>query len=320
MEKVSATAEMSKRKRSVLSELFFLMWKDRLARPAMVYIALFFALGILSFFWSGDYAAQNLAEARQGPSLGHWFGTDILGRDMFTRVLYAARITGVLVIMTALLGGMPLAIALGVIAGYFGGKAEAIIMRIGEIFIGIPTLLFILLFTAIARPRYDDLIFNLGPVGEWVIKTGVADLALIFLVTSMIFWVGPARMYRSQVMSIRDSAFVESAKMLGASNGRIIFRHILPQLYTYIAHSALLMFAGVIGTEIALSFFGIGIRAPHPSFGAMFSETASSRILNSMPHLVVIPGLIVGLFLFSILFLELRLTRILASEHEREAS
>ncbi|MEX2144946.1 MAG: ABC transporter permease [Candidatus Spechtbacterales bacterium] len=309
---------MSKKRRGTLSELLFLMWKDKFARPALIYIAFFLALGILSFFWPGDYAAQNLAEARQGPSAEHWFGTDMLGRDMFTRVLYAARVTDVLIVMTAFLGGMPLAIILGVVAGYFGGKAEAIIMRVGEIFIGVPALLFILLFTAIARPRYDDFIFNLGPVGEWIIKTGVADLALIFLVTSMIFWVGPARMYRSQVLSLRDSAFVESAKMLGASNKRIIFRHILPQLYTYIAHSALLMFAGVIGTEIALSFFGIGIRPPHPSFGAMFSETASSRILNAMPHLVIIPGLIVGLFLFAILFLELRLTRILASEHERE--
>ena len=302
-----------------LSEIARLLWKDRMSRIAMIYVGFFFSLGILSFIWTPyDYREQALSVARQGPSWAHWFGTDLLGRDMFTRVLLAARITNILIIMTIVAGGLPLSIFLGVVSGYFGGKVDWGIMRFGELFIALPPLLFILLLTATMRPLYDSFLFDLGFVGEWSVRTGVADLLLIFTVTSLIFWVGGARIYRSQVLNLRNAPFVEGARMLGADNKRIIRRHILPQLYPFIAHSAFLMIAGVIGTEIALSFFGIGIRPPHPSFGAMFSESASVQLLNSAAHLLVIPGAIVGCFLFSILFLELRLTVILASIYERE--
>jgi len=109
--------------------------------------------------------------------------------------------------------------------------------------------------------------------------------------------------------------------MLGADSRRIIMKHMIPQLYPYIAHSAFLTVAGVIGTEIALSFFGIGIRPPHPSFGAMFSESASIQLLNSSPHLLLIPAALVGFFLYSVLFLEQRVTAIVASVYdEREGS
>ena len=301
------------------AEMVRLLWKDPMARLAMVYMALFLSLGILSFIWTPyDYRAQDLYAARQGPSWAHWFGTDLIGRDMFTRVLYAARITDTLIILTIFIGGLPLSILLGVTAGYLGGKVDWAIMRFGELFVAVPSLLFILLLTATVRPLYDDFLFNLGPVGEWSIRTGVSDLVIIFFVTSFIFWVSGARFYRSMVISLRHAPFVEGGRMMGAGNKRIIGKYILPQLYPFIAHAGLLMLAGVIGTEIALSFFGIGIRPPNPSFGQMFSESASVQILNSSMHLLLIPGAIVGLFLYSILFLELRLTVILASVYERE--
>jgi len=259
-----------------LAEIVRLLWKDRLSRMAMIYMGLFMALGIMSFIWTPyDYRVTDFDATRQGPSLAHWFGTDLIGRDMFTRVLYAARITNILIVMTIVVGGLPLSILLGVASGYFGGKVDWGIMRFGELFVAVPALLFILLLTATMRPLYDEFLFNLGTIGEWSIRTGVADLILIFFVTSLIFWVGGARLYRSQVLNLRNAPFVEGARMLGAGNRRIISKYILPQLYPFIAHSALLMFAGVIGTEIALSFFGIGIRPPHPSFGMMFSESAN---------------------------------------------
>lgn len=311
-------------------EVFRLTLRDPLARVAAGYFVLFLLACALSFFWTPyDYRVQDFSVARQGPSWEHLFGTDFLGRDMFTRVLYATRITVGLTILTAFVGGLPFAIGLGIIAGYFGNKmkigigflkvgADTLIMRIGELFIGIPPLLFILLLTATARPRYDAVLLSWGAAGQWLVKTGMGDLFLILFVTSLIFWVGPARLYRSQILSLRESAFAENARMLGASHWRVLFRHILPQLYPLIAHQAMLMFAGVIGTEIALSFFGIGIRPPHPSFGAMFSETASAQILNSTPHLIIIPGIIIVLFLYAIMYIEMRLTAIFATIHERE--
>ena len=306
-------------KNATPTEMIRLLWKDPLSRIAMIYMVMFFSLGILSFIWTPyDYREQALNVARQGPSWSHWFGTDLLGRDMFTRVLYAARITDMLIVMTVFIGGLPLSILLGVSAGYFGGKVDWVIMRFGELFVAVPALLFILLLTATLRPLYDTFLFDLGSVGEWSIRTGMADLMLIFVVTSLIFWVGGARFYRSMVISLRNAPFVEGARMLGASNKRIIGKYILPQLYTFISHAALLMLAGIIGTEIALSFFGIGIRPPHPSFGFMFSESANVQLLNSAAHLLVIPGTIVMGFLYAILFLDLRLTVIFASVHERE--
>lgn len=310
---------MRRFKDSTLLEIFRLLWKDKPSKVALIYIALFFSLGILSFIWTPyDYRAQDLSAARQGPSLDHLFGTDLIGRDMFTRVLYAGRITDILIVLTIFFGGLPLSIILGVTSGYFGGKIDWIIMRFGELFIGIPSLLFILLFKATLGPRYDSFLFGLGSFGEWSVKTGLADLLMIFIVTSLIFWVGGARLFRSLVLTMRNEPFVEGARMLGASHRRIISKYVLPQIYPLITHSALAMIAGVIGIEIALSFFGIGIRPPHPSFGAMFSESASVQLLLSSWHLLVIPGIIVACFLFSILFLELRLTVILSSSHERE--
>jgi ABC-type dipeptide/oligopeptide/nickel transport system permease subunit len=319
---------MDRRKRSPIIEIAALLWRDTFTRIALIYLALFFAVGLIGIFWTPyDYRAQDFSVVRQGPSAEHWFGTDFLGRDMFTRVLYAIRITGTLVVLTTILGGLPLGILLGVAAGYMGNSVkigvgpikvgvETLIMRIGEIFIGIPPLLFILLLTATVRPRYDAMLLGLGDAGSWLVKTGMGDLSLILFVTALIFWVGPARLYRSQVLALRESAFVEGAKMLGASSWRIIWHHILP--YPLIAHQAILMFAGVIGTEIALSFFGIGVRPPHPSFGAMFSETASAQILQSSPYLLLIPGTLIVLFLYALMFFELRMTAVLSSVHERE--
>lgn len=306
---------------SFFAEMFRLLWKDRPARVALMYVAFFVSLGILSFIWTPyDYRAQDLTAARQPPSWEHWFGTDLIGRDMFTRILYAGRITDILLVMTLFIGGLPISIFLGVSAGYFGGKVDAIIMFVGKIFNGIPALLFILLLTATMRPRYDVLLFSLGSPGEWVVRIGFADLMLIFVTTSMIFWIGGARLYRSLVLTLRSSPSVEGARMMGASNRRIILKHILPQLYPFIAHAAFGMIAGVVGIEIALSFFGIGIRPPHPSFGSMFSESASTQLLVSTPWLLLIPGVLVMLFFFAILFIELRLTVVLSSVYEREGN
>lgn len=305
-------------KDSSVLEIFRLLWKDRAARFAMIYFLLFVALAVLSFFWPHDYRTQDLAASRQSPSFEYWFGTDLIGRDMFTRVLYAARITVILTFMTLLF--VPISIIIGVSAGYFGGKVDAIVMFFGKLSIGIPSLLFVLLIRATLMERYDSFLFGLGSFGEWSIRTGLADLMVIFLVTSLVFWIGGARMYRSQVIALRTSPLVENARMLGAGHKRIIVHHLIPQLHPYIAHNAFLSVAGVIGTEIALSFFGIGIRAPHPSFGAMFSESASVQLLQSTPHLLVWPAIIVGLYFYSVLFLDQRVVAILASAYEREES
>ncbi|MDX1535427.1 MAG: ABC transporter permease [Candidatus Spechtbacterales bacterium] len=309
---------VKKARESSFLEVIRLLWADPLGRGSIIVLVAFFTLAVLSFVWTPyDFRAQDFIAARQGPSAEHWFGTDLLGRDMFTRVVYSARITTILMFMTLFLGGLPLAIFFGIVPIFISNKLDSFVQRIGELMNSIPPLLFILLFTALARPVYDDFLYEAGSLGRWFLLSGFADLALI-MVVSWIFLIGASRMFRSMVLELREAAFVERAKMLGASRTRIIVRHILPQLYPYIVHAALSASAGVIGTEIALSFFGIGIRPPHPSFGAMFSESASIRLLNASPHMLIIPGIIVALFLLAIRILDIRSTMILSTEHERE--
>lgn len=304
---------------SSFTETFRLLWADPLGRSSLIVVAIFTSLAIISFIWTPyDFRAQDLAAARQGPSAEHWFGTDLLGRDMFTRVLLSTRMTTILMVMVIFLGGFIIPVVAGVFPIFVSSKLDSFVQRTAEVANAIPPLLFILLFTGIARPVYDDFLYGLGGAGRWFLLSGIADLALI-MVVSWIFLIGASRMYRSLVLELREATFIERAKMLGASRKRIVFRHILPQLYPYIVHTVLLSLAGVIGTEIALSFFGIGIRPPHPSFGAMFSESASVRLLSSTPHMLVIPGIIVAIFLLALRILDIRSTMILSSEHEREA-
>lgn len=294
------------------------------------FVTLFYLAGLFGWFFAPyDYRAQDLEAIRQGPTLQHWFGTDLLGRDLFTRVLYAMRTSTLLSLMVVLAGGLPVGITLGVVSGYFGNKKIKIplvplripvdftIMRVGELLTSIPALFLILFLRATVRDRYDEFVFNLGPLGEFLAKQGWMDLFVIFLVTSFIYWVGPARMFRSQILVLRDSTFVRSSIVLGASHKRIIFRHILPHLFPLIVLSGFSMLASVIFTEIALSFFGIGIRPPTPSFGAMISEVSNIQLLNASPHLLLFPGIIAALLIYSLLFIEMNVNQVLSSIYER---
>lgn len=299
-----------------------LLWRRKIARIAIIYIGLIFLMAIVSFFWTpGDFQLNDIASRRQGPSWQHWFGTDLLGRDVFSRVMYASRITMILTVFTIFGFGLPIATAAGIIPSFYGKKIDFAVQRTGEGLGAIPPLFLILILTATVRPRYDDFLFNLGPVGEGMVRTGIADIVIILAVTAFISWIGPARMFRSMTLEFREAAFVERAKMLGASRPRIILRHVLPQMYTFLANAGISLIIGVVGTELALSFLGIGIKQPYPSFGGMFAETArgGSSLLKAEPHLVLLPGLVIVLYLFAFHFLSIYITRIFSSAHERGA-
>ena len=313
------TKKTSRFKQSSFAELARLVWQDKLSRIAVFVIGIVVFMALLSFFWTPhDPFTNQVALRRQGPSWSSWFGTDLVGRDLFSRVMYASRITVILTFITIVAGGLPFSIGLGVFPIFYSKKADFAVQRTGEALGALPALFLILILRAGLRPMYDNFVYTLGPAGRWAIKTGMADLFVIFLIISFISWIGPARMFRAQVLQMRESAFVERARMLGASKFRIVSRHILPQLYTYIVHSALLMIVGVVGTELALSFLGIGIQLPYPSFGGLLAESANSRMLSSAAHLLIFPGLVIFSYIFAFLFLELRLTLLTSSEHERE--
>jgi peptide/nickel transport system permease protein len=280
--------------------------KRRIAMVALSFIVLFYAAGTSASFltnWGviSSYREQDLEHALQGPTLDHPFGTDRLGRDMLSRVIWASRTTVIVTAATLLTGGLVLAVSLGLISGYMGGWIDTLIMRIGDTFASLPTILMLILINATLKERVRDIAHDLeGFTGiGGIVSSGAPDYFLVFGALSLFGWVSGARIIRSQILALRETEFILAARMVGASTQRIMFRHLLPNVANIIIVSLSLGLAGIAGSEIVLTWFGVGIQPPHPSFGAMIFEASSVRTINQYPYLLAFPGGIVAGLLFS---------------------
>lgn len=210
--------------------------------------------------------ATHPLEVLRAPSLAHPFGTDQVGRDVLSRVLYGARVSPViaaLVLLISCLVGIPL----GVIAGYFGGLVDDVIMRVTDVFLAFPALLLALAFAAVLTPS----------IGNTV------------LAISLTWWPWYTRIVRGQAASVAGQRYVESARALGVSNARILFRHVLPNSVTPVMVQASLDVGGVILTASALSFLGLGAQDPTPDWGLMVSQ--GQLYFTTQWWLVTFPGL-----------------------------
>ena len=191
----------------------------------------------------------NLKEKLDPPSLAHWFGTDHVGRDVFTRVIVGARISlvaGVVVIALALTIGT----LLGAVAGYYGGRTSEAIMRVTDIFLTIPDLILAMAFAA-----------ALG-----------AGLLNVMIAVSLVWWPGYCRLTRANVIALRDSQFAEAASSMGSSPQRILFRHVLPNAFPTILVKASMDIGFAILTTAALGFIGLGTQPPTPDWGVMIAD------------------------------------------------
>jgi len=235
------------------------------AAGALIVLALF-ALSFLAPYIT-PYSPDDLDAYRVllPPSADHWMGTDELGRDVLTRIIYGARISlkvgFVAVGIAALLGTVA-----GLVAGYFGGWADQLLMRLVDIMLCFPTFFLILAVIAMLEPSIWYIMIIIGLTG----------------------WMGVARLVRAEVLSLRERDFVVAARCIGASHARIIFRHILPNAMSPVFVSATLGVAGAILTESALSFLGIGVQPPVPSWGNML--TAGKDYLEFAWWLSLFPG------------------------------
>ncbi len=274
--------------------------KKKLAMIALAYILLFYFSGIFGpLFPIKGYAEQNLGQALQGPSWSHPFGTDNLGRDQFSRVIWASRTTVIVTAATLATGGLILAVGLGLLSGYVGGWVDTAIMRVGDVFASLPGLLMLILINATLKSRVRDLASSIEDLTgiHGIVRSGAPDYFLVFGALSLFGWVGGARMIRSQILALRESEFVLAARTLGASTPRILFRHLLPNVSNMIIVSLSMGLAGIAGSEIVLTWFGVGIQPPHPSFGAMIFESSGLRTLNAHPYLLAFPaGVVIALF------------------------
>ncbi len=214
-----------------------------------------------------DPAAQNLPERLSPPGAAHWMGTDELGRDILSRILFGARVS-MLVSVCVVLGGGLVGVVIGSIAGYLGGWLDRIVnVVVINAFLSFPGILLAIAFAAF-----------LGP--------GLSKVILALVITG---WAGYARLARAQVLQQKELDYVSAAKSLGASGLRILMRHLLPNILQPVLVQATIAMAGAILAESTLSFLGLGVLAPTPSWGAMLNDARSH--LFDAPHLVVFPAL-----------------------------
>jgi ABC-type dipeptide/oligopeptide/nickel transport system permease subunit len=280
--------------------------KKRIAVIALIYIVIFYAVGVSAPILTttgviSHYRTQDLEAAEQGPSLSHPFGTDRLGRDQMSRIIWASQTTVIVTLATLFTGGILLAVSLGLISGYVGGWSDTLIMRVGDIFASLPGILMLILINATLKNRVRDFAYDVENFTgiHGIVSSGAPDYFLVFGALSLFGWVGGARVIRSQVLSLRATEFITAARATGASTTRILFRHLLPNVSNIIIVSLSLSLAGIAGSEIVLTWFGVGIQPPHPSFGSLIFDASSVREVNVHPYLLAFPGLIVAGLLFS---------------------
>jgi ABC-type dipeptide/oligopeptide/nickel transport system permease subunit len=236
-----------------------------------------------------------------GPSRDHLLGTDALGRDLLSRVLYAARTTVLFTVVVVITGGLFLGLGLGLLSGYRGGWIDTTIMRVGEVLSGIPTLILMLAITAAFRSRITQFSFDLGDNTPLSTEDARALVQFVILVCVSIpfAWLGSARVVRSVVLSIREQQYVQAAEGMGASTARIIFRHILPGVIPLWLVGVSAGMGGLALVEVALSFLGLGITPPAASFGSLISDGAGPLTFKNNPHLLLAPAIPVVLFIYS---------------------
>jgi peptide/nickel transport system permease protein len=283
----------------------------RIAVAALAFIAVFYFCGLFApVVAPQSYTDQDLDNVLQGPSWGHPFGTDRYGRDMLSRVIWASRTTVVVTVATLATGGIILAVGLGLLAGYLGGKVDTAIMRLGDMFFALPGLAMMIMINATLGDRVREMGW-LKTLEEVLKIDGFPDYVLVFGALSLFFWVGGARLIRSQVLALRETEYVLAARAMGASTWRIIVQHLLPNVSNIIIVSLSASLGSIVFTEIALTWFGVGIQPPTASLGAMLWEGGSIRTLQVNPHLLLVPGAVVAMLIFSFNLLGDALTDIL---------
>lgn len=253
------------------------MAKNRFALFGMVILSIFVLLAVLAPLIAPYDPSEIVEDETLPPSFRHPFGTDDLGRDIFSRALYGARISlsvgFVAVIIAVLIGTL-----MGSLAGYFGGFTDNFIMRFVDVMLAFPSIFLILAIQVMLTPN----IYN------------------VMAVIGLTSWMGVARLVRGEFLRIRELPYVEAARALGCSHLRIILRHILPNAQAPVIVAATLGMAGAILTESALSFLGLGVQPPMPSWGNMLMD--AQAYMWDAPWMAIIPGVLILLAVLSLYF------------------
>lgn len=243
---------------------------------AIITIGLLIFGSIFAPFLATDNPFEpNMLYRLQGPSLEHFFGTDALGRDMYSRILYGGRVSMLLALVSALLA-LAIGVFIGIISGFYGGKVDLFFLLLSNIFQGIPSSCFMI---AVAG----------------ILGTSIYSLVTALVITS---WAAFSRIVRAEVLRLIREPFVEGLRCLGCSNSRIIFKHLLPN----ISNKLMVLFTIRIGKAIlsiaGLSFLGLGVQPPVPDWSVMINDAV--MYYRSAPHLIIVPGFFVFILIYSL--------------------
>jgi peptide/nickel transport system permease protein len=245
---------------------------------AFVLIALFFLVFLAPVLAPYKFDAIDLRNIRKPPSLKHLMGTDDLGRDLFTRILYGGRISLAIGIFAALVGTV-VGAAIGSVAGYYGGRTDSFLMRLTDIVFSIPALPLLIILASYAKSAIPVLIIIIG----------------------LLSWIPTARVVRASVLSLKAQDFIAAARMIGGTDTGIIVRHILPNAMAPILVGATLTVGGAIIIESSMSFLGLGVQPPVPSWGNMLQDAQTN--MGNAPWLAIFPGVTILITVLCVNFL-----------------
>lgn len=253
--------------------------KHRLALISLIFLVVSCFMAIAApLVATHSYDGQNIEEQLETPSKDHWMGTDSLGRDLYSRIIYGARMSLSVGVLTALLA-LTLGTIVGAIAGYKGGWIDSVLMRIVDLFYIFPSLLSAILLTVLLGRGFMGILLALG----------------------LTAWVTQARLVRNQVMQAKQMAYVESARAMGVRGHRIVFFHILPNILGPMIVSLTFQIPTNIMSESFLAFIGLGLQPPYSSWGTLANE--GFKAMKSFPHLILFPGAVLFLTMLAFNYL-----------------
>ncbi len=297
----AAAPIVAPKSRTLTQDAWIRFRRNKAALSGLVFIGVVVLAAIFAPFVAPyHFSTQDVTAATLGPGApGHLLGTDRLGRDILSRIIYGTRISlavGFVIPIVIILIGVPI----GLVAGYLGGWTDTLLMRAVDVLYAIPNLLFVIIFMTYLKAKFSHVTGGVWlPLKNFDAATG--GMLGVFIGLGFLSWLTVSRLVRGQVLSLKKKEFVEAAHCMGASGGRIVTRHLLPNTLAVIIVAATLGIPGAILGEAGISFIGLGVNPPTPSWGLMISEGIAD--LRSYPYMLVSPAILLSLTVLSFNFI-----------------
>ena len=289
--------------RGLWSDAFRRLLRNRLSLIGLIIVLFTYATALAGPYLAPyDYLDQNLEQIGMPPNAEHWLGTDDVGRDYFSRLLHAMR-TAVLISILVPLLTLVIGVTLGTVSAYSGRAVDNTIMRLADVVMTIPTILFAALINASIAEPLEAVMAALQDQTGWrfLTNTVYVDYLIVFSALSLISWPGEARLIRGQILSLREQDYVLAARSVGATNRQIMLRHLVPNSLGPVIVSFTFSMSSAMILEASLSYLGIGIQPPGASLGSMINRSMPSW--RTWPHLIAIPAIVLGIVTLAINFL-----------------